>query len=53
MRAEGACNATALRTKINAGTGTHGFSAAAPTANGDGTYNMVVTAPSGATRRTR
>jgi hypothetical protein len=40
-------NATALRTKINAGTGTHGFSAAAPTANGDGTYNMVVTAPSG------
>jgi hypothetical protein len=40
-------NATALRTKINAGTGTHGFSAAVPTANGDGTYNMVVTAPSG------
>ncbi|MBK9349831.1 MAG: hypothetical protein IPN05_06405 [Sulfuritalea sp.] len=40
-------NATALRTAINAGTGTHGFSAAAPTANGDGTYNMVVTAPSG------
>jgi type IV pilus assembly protein PilY1 len=40
-------NATSIRSAINAGTGTHGFSAAAPTANGDGTYNIVVTAPAG------
>lgn len=42
-------NAASLRTSINGGTGTHGFVAAAPTANGDGTYNMVVTAPAGTT----
>ncbi len=40
-------NATSIRTAINNGTGTHGFTAAAPTANGDGTYNIVVTAPVG------
>jgi type IV pilus assembly protein PilY1 len=39
-------NATSLRTAINAGTGTHGFSAAAPTLSGSD-YNMVVTAPAG------
>ncbi len=39
-------NASALRTAINAGTGTHGFTAAAPTLSGSD-YNMVVTAPAG------
>jgi type IV pilus assembly protein PilY1 len=39
-------NATAIRTAINNGTGTHGFSAAVPTVSGSD-YNMVVTAPAG------
>lgn len=39
-------NATALRTAINAGTGSHGFSAAAPVLSGTD-YNMTVTAPVG------
>lgn len=41
-----AANAAALRTAINAGTGTHGFSAAAPVVSG-GDYHVTVTAPSG------
>jgi type IV pilus assembly protein PilY1 len=40
-------NATSIKNAINAGV--HGFTAATPTANGDGTYNMVVTAPAGTT----
>ena len=40
-------NATAIRNAIQGGNGTHGFSAAAPTVNGDGSYNIVVTAPTG------
>ncbi|OHC61428.1 MAG: hypothetical protein A2040_12500 [Rhodocyclales bacterium GWA2_65_19] len=39
-------NATSLRTAINAGTGTHGFTAAAPVLSGSD-YHITVTAPAG------
>ncbi|MCM2306028.1 MAG: PilC/PilY family type IV pilus protein [Sulfuritalea sp.] len=41
-----AANASALRAAINAGTGTHGFTAAVPVASGSD-YNLTVTAPVG------
>jgi len=39
-------NANSIRSAINAGTGTHGFSAAAPVASGSD-YTITVTAPTG------